>query len=1369
MIEPKPHSTRLIHWLAGLARWSLGLVLALWLVVAVVWGVLHVWIVPRISEWRPALESLASRSLGIPVTIGSLAARSEGVIPTFELGDMVLHDPQGGQALRLSKVVVAVSAHSLMTLGVEQIYIEAPELTVRRAADGRIFVAGIALVQREGGDNAVADWLFSQPEIALRHGSIQWVDEILQVPALQLRQVDLVLRNKGWNHQLRLDATPPEAWGQRFTLMGRFREPLLSVHEGRIERWSGQLFADFSRVDLSQLGQYLGPQTWLLEQGRGAVRAWVDVAHGQPVGVLADLSVQQLQLQWQGKSRPLQLQSLQGRISLRRQDGYQLAVQGLGFATGDGLQWPSSNFSVRYVPLGAAAQGSEGEHGEVRSDALELAIVSQLLQRLPIPEPLQAQLQALAPEGRLRQLQLSWRGPWQTPLGYKASGQLEQLGLQAQPSSAGPADPGIPGVKNLDARFALDQDKGMAELGKSSGDAPAVLSFPGVFEEPDIAFDKLQAAVRWQVRGQHLAVQVSGLSFGNADAEGQARAQWQTGAGTRAQPRFPGLLDLQGQLSRADGTRVHRYLPLELPEEARHYVREAIVAGQASAVNFKVRGDLEHVPFEKPGQGEFHISARLRDVHYDYVPAYLLSEGEKPWPALTRLSGELVFDRNSMSVNKARGMLGNTQVAVQETQASVADWNRAEVAVTAKAQGALSEMLDLVQGSALSALTGHALDESRATGPARLALQLRLPVEQMEHSRVQGNVALAGNSLELMPGVPALGQIHGNVQFSESGFSLAGVQARALGGELRLEGGMKAAGAGAASSPVQIRVQGLATAQGLREAGELGGIAELARHLQGQARYSLQVQVREGEPEISVQSNLQGMAVDLPEPLHKPAETALALSVSRQLAAPSREQIRVRWADQGAVLVERDIGGPQARITRGSLEIVSAGRPEPVLPESGIEARIQLPRLDLDAWLDLLQARAASASAPAEAADERLQYLPRRLTLEAAELQLSGRQLHNVAATVQRAGSTWSSRIEARQLAGTIEYREGSPQEPAGQVIARLSRLAIPDVQDNPELEPAVADEAPRELPALEIAVEDFRLGQLPLGRVEIQARNQLQAARGIREWQLSRFDITTPEASLAARGQWSIRIGDKQHPGQTQLQFQLTLRDAGQLLKRFEMPGVVANGQGRLHGEVGWSGIPMRPDYRSMTGNVHLDVQRGQFLKADPGLAKLLGVLSLQALPRRLTLDFRDVFRDGFSFDFMRGDVQIANGMARTNNMQMKGVNAAVLMEGSADLIGETQDLHVVVVPEINAMTASLVATAINPVVGLSSFLAQVLLRGPLNAVATRELRIQGSWADPQVSELPRKARSSIPETGGGSPAGAKMETLPAKPEESP
>ena len=210
-------------------------------------------------------------------------------------------------------------------------------------------------------------------------------------------------------------------------------------------------------------------------------------------------------------------------------------------------------------------------------------------------------------------------------------------------------------------------------------------------------------------------------------------------------------------------------------------------------------------------------------------------------------------------------------------------------------------------------------------------------------------------------------------------------------------------------------------------------------------------------------------------------------------------------------------------------------------------------------------------------------------------------------------------------------------------------------------------------------------------------------------------------------------------------MNFKLDVADSGQLLGRFGMKDVIRRGKGHMEGQVAWLGSPLSLDYPSMNGAFNVNFEGGQFLKADPGLAKLLGVLSLQSLPRRLALDFRDVFSDGFAFDFVRGDVTIQQGIAATNNLQMKGVNAAVLMEGKADLARETQDLKVVVVPEINAGTASLVATVINPAIGLGTFLAQMFLREPLIKAATQEFHIDGSWADPRITKVARKTEGPV------------------------
>ena len=262
-------------------------------------------------------------------------------------------------------------------------------------------------------------------------------------------------------------------------------------------------------------------------------------------------------------------------------------------------------------------------------------------------------------------------------------------------------------------------------------------------------------------------------------------------------------------------------------------------------------------------------------------------------------------------------------------------------------------------------------------------------------------------------------------------------------------------------------------------------------------------------------------------------------------------------------------------------------------------------------------------------------------------------------------------------------------------------------------------------------------------------------AGEASRQWQLAKLNLVMPEAKLSANGTWGASTTGA--PRRASMNFHLALADSGALLERLGMGKAIKGGKGALDGEVSWPGSPLSPDYARMSGQVKVAIDAGQFLKVSPGAARLLGVLSLQSLPRRLLLDFRDLFEEGFAFDNVVGDVKIGQGLASTNNLSMRGVAAAVLMEGSADLERETQDLRVLVVPEINAGTASLAFAVINPAIGLGTFLAQYFLRKPLIAASTREFHVTGPWDDPKVDRVERTllghAASEAPTESGLAP----------------
>ena len=62
MTETPLHPPRLLKLFAGFARWALWLLLALWLMFSIAWGVLHGFIVPRIGDFRWQVQTQAEKA-----------------------------------------------------------------------------------------------------------------------------------------------------------------------------------------------------------------------------------------------------------------------------------------------------------------------------------------------------------------------------------------------------------------------------------------------------------------------------------------------------------------------------------------------------------------------------------------------------------------------------------------------------------------------------------------------------------------------------------------------------------------------------------------------------------------------------------------------------------------------------------------------------------------------------------------------------------------------------------------------------------------------------------------------------------------------------------------------------------------------------------------------------------------------------------------------------------------------------------------------------------------------------------------------------------------------------------------------------------
>ncbi|MEN9843066.1 MAG: hypothetical protein RLZZ612_895 [Pseudomonadota bacterium] len=1389
---------------AVISRLLLWLVVGVWLVFAFTWSAIHWVIVPRIGEWRSHMEALATRSVGIPVRLGEIRAESNAAIPTIEINDLRLLDPQGRDALVLHRVVVSLSVKSIWRLGFEQVLVERPELDIRRTPQGRIRIAGLDVMAGATptsttptdapdasfpagaeASSVVANWLFSQPEFAIVGGRIRWTDEWHKQAPIHLEQVNFVLRNPGRRHLARLDAVPSDGMGQKFSLRFQMRSPLLSLHPGQWREWSGEAYGEFPRVDLARLsvaGQIAQPLGLTVHEGQGALRVWVQAQRGQPVEVTSDLALHRLHASWASTVQPLELRDLSGRIQIQQHTkGWELATQRLNFLTPNGIAWKDGVFRLRHHGLPSATTPAH----EFEANHINLAAVRELALGLPFPKSLLAQLQALEPEGTIETLRLNWKNDLQEPstwASFQTRGRATGLALKAQAVTAQAAqDPfwmGRPGFQGAAVEFDFHHAGGQAKLSLAPH---GQLEFPGVFDEPVIPMHRFSAEAKWTLKGEQIQVQLSQVRFANADAEGQAQATWTT-SDPQTSPshhRFPGILQLEGQLSRGKGERVHRYLPRGIPADVRQYVKESVLSAVLSDVRFKVAGDLHRFPFEKPADGEFRIQAKVQQAHYAYIPPMRLPSPHLQWPAFRQLEGDLRFNGMGMSLDVKRALVDQApSLRVVQGQAKIAHFARhPTVEVGMRIEGSLADALRVVHRSPLAEMTGEVLRPVRATGAVQIQLGLNVPLLHTPQTTVKGQLNLLGNDVQWHPESPTLGRARGVVEFTQDGFFISQATARFLGGDLQFSGGMKSNSEGPMAYP-SFKGQGSATAEGLRQAGFLGWTASLAEYAQGQTPYTVQLGFKHRLPQLELQSSLQGLALALPAPMNKAAEVSWPLQVSLTTSDPS-DHAAPRWQTLHTFLnspegprfslwLQRDLQAPNnAGFSRGVVRVGSdsSSTPPSSWAAKGWSLQVAWPELNADAWQQWLTKIADTTTLTANQGNTKRNegrgnaaaeaWLPDRVGLKTERLTLASRRFQGVDVDAQRQGGQWQANVHTREMSGQLHYHMAQSGR-APLLKARLEKLTLPPHwgrDASPQGTETGATSTPTaltssHLPDLDVAIEALEMEGRAWGRLELQATNQAQPGRHP-DWQLTLLKLRVPEASLTATGRWggvepNVTATTVAWARRTDLDFELDVQDSGLLLRRFGMAGVFKGGKGQLTGRLGWPGSPMAMSSSHLSGHIELDIASGQFLKADPGLAKLLGVLSLQSLPRRLTLDFSDVFAQGFSFDFIRGDARIQQGVAYTNNLQMKGVNAAVLMEGKADINQETQDLRVLVVPELNAGTASLIATVINPAVGLGTFLAQALLRQPLIRATTQTFRVHGSWSDPQVEKTALPPASS-------------------------
>ena len=1324
--------------LARRPRWRTALSIAGWTLItayfmfaAVLLGMRY-WVLPHIGQYTNLIESKVSEVVGERVTIGTVTAGWDGLRPELDLQDLRVFNREGEQVLSLP-AVEAVLSWTSMALGSVQFHslaLDRPNLAVSREADGRLYVAGLQIKSRPDAGPGLAEWLLRQSEVSVRGASIVWTDELRGAPPLQLSGVGIVLRNSGSSHRFAVQAAVPRELASMLDVRGELsgRDP------GKPEQWSGKVYAELEYIDLEAWKRWLD-YPMELRSGDGGLRLWLSFAHNELTELTADVALSKVVTRAAADLPLLELDFLRGRLGAKRNLGRDGLVQpalitemfgkDLTLRSKGGVALPPAQFALK-LQQGRDVNGKDNS-GEFSTGALSLQPLAQLAEYLPLPAPLRKRLDAADPRGNVHELKLTWKGTAEELQEYSLNGKFDALAMRAQDH--------FPGFAGLTGTVNANEKSGRVELlavkGGARGKEPVekpYLELPGVFAEGGLRLDSLSGQASWSFAAGKKEFKFSDVAFANADAAGVLSGSF------TARPESMGVIDVTASLSRADGRSVWRYVPSWMPVTS-DYLKNAIVAGQSRDVQFKLKGDLAHFPFDDPRQGRFLVTAKINEGELNYV---------SNWPRISGIAGDLAIEGKKLTVRAQRGTVLGARLS--NVRAVIPDLmiNEPVLTVEGQADGPAADFLRFVELSPVTRYIDGVTQEMRATGNGRLQLKLDLPLAKLGNTKVAGSMQFQNGQLTFSPDLPPLTQVNGRLEFSDMGMAIRGITAQFLGGPVTLNAQSTQA-TQAREGGLVINAQGTAAMAAVRRVVNVAALD----HATGAAPWRGTINARRGALDIVIDSPMQGVAIDLPPPFAKAAAETLPLHVEassatdaetvrrfRGLRAPPKGDVVMASIGNAPgrsvnVLLARRLDGRSLVIDRA---VVALNEAASLPPAAGITVTGNLVYADADRWMTALTGpaspsattgaatggAAAAAGAPA-AATATASAAPglSAANLKIGVLDVAGKRINELTVRAQPRGTQWNANVDARELKGEVRWRP----EGRGVVQARLSHLIVPADRPATPGAAAIAESAIKELPALDIIADSFTLRDKQLGRLELVAVNE------VRDWRIEKLVLTNPESTLTVDGAWQSWAA---RPS-ISVNLKLEAHDLGKYLDRMGYPNIMARGSSRLEGKIGWAGSPQSPDFSTLTGNLKLSAEKGQFLKADPGVAKLLGVLSLQSL---VTLDLRDLFREGFSYDTIAGTAVITKGVATTSDFFMKGASAQVRMSGVIDLAQETQNLHLRVVPSLGDGASTITGFILaNPALGIPLMLLQRLFKDPLGQIFAIEYDVTGNWDEPKVT----------------------------------
>ena len=1302
-------------WIYLAALWCIAIVASITLVTALV--VQYV-LMPNINQYKDTIANFVNQTSPQKIVIGNIKANWQGINPHFSLSNIDIFDAQNRPALQLKNTELSLSWLSIPLLEphLDQILVNSPELTIRRISSGETFVAGISISGASKPE--LPNWLLRQTKLEVVNAKVIWLDEMRNAPALSLEHLNLEIFSPPWrsllkNHRLTMSALASSGSNYPIKLSGN----VFGNDVSHPEQWHGSVNVQLQQADLTAFKPWVDYPV-NLQSGVGTTAITFHFANSQLESVGADVALDQVQLQLKSNADPVLLNQLTGKLSWGKLNtnkllklssygigpdkgnlGQTISFKDLSFKTNKGLSLQN-----------AAATYTTDAQGQIKL-ALDLAhidltLINTYLDYLPLSTEVLQQITKLDASGQLNALSFNWEGSDTGTKKYQVNTKFDDLSIQSLKLDSGND---IPGFTRLSGSIKANQNTGILKLRTQNAQLNLKPILRGI-----IPADNLNGDISWTIKNKITTIHVDKLNLSNPHIAGTVSADYIMD-GNKG-----GLLDLKGQFGQANLKYATLYYPEILGADTLHWLDTSILAGHAENINVIVKGRLADFPFIDSKNnldsklGIFRVTAKISDAIVEYGTG---------WPNVEALGLNMLFEGNRMELNASAGHILGNQIVQSKITIPQLDAKNPILNIVSEFKGATPDLVKFVNNSPVAKVSLGFTDNLITTGTGKLNLSLKIPMQNLESAQYLGLYQIANASMT-SPDMPMISQLNGALAFTESTLIAKNIKATIFGAPLafNLNSGN--------DKIIHVSAKGRLNDELFRQVmGLKDVVGKNGNYVSGNADWAGDMTIQKPSISMSLRTDLVGVTSRLPAPFTKAQNDPLVLRLFRKQEANS-ELISVVLGNRLSAKAGRTLINGKMQLDRASVNFnVTKSSPaisgSDLYPVSGLQLTGDLDYLDADAWRNVLNAAQGSTS-------QELTLPVKKVALKVNVLDIMGRRINQLKLVNIPGKEGFQAAIQSHEISGDVQWLN----QRNGKIIAHLSNLTVPEIVPNLEPSTSVPKDFKRlvqDYPALDITADNFEFDKKNFGSLELLAYPQNE------NWEIQKLKFASAEGTLSADGQWNNWI---RNPN-TNINLQWDIKDLGNTLKRFGYGDTIKGGQGEVKGHLNWAGSPHEFDTTHLNGSLQFELQKGQILKVQPGVGRLLGLLSLQSLPRRLTLDFRDLFSNGFAFDKISASIKIDQGILRSDNFKMAGPAADVTIKGETNLQKETQHLKVKVMPRISD-TLSLAALAGGPLVGAVAFLAQKILKDPLNKIASTEYEIVGTWDNPQEIKSPENSDDS-------------------------